>query len=240
MKYCIPLHMRFPLLIVPLLCFVPPVFAEPLVKDITTVRLYNGRDFTGLRVFVEKPGVDPSSQWKAEGDLLRCVGSTKGYITTTTAYADYRMRLEWRWPGKPGNSGVMVNVVGPDVVWPKAVECQLAAGRAGDFAFFSDARGREEIVSRNPTGVSTGRLARDKTVGPVEKPANEWNVYDIIVAGDTITVSVNGIQVNHLTGVQPSGGMIALQAEGAAIDFRNIELTPLPAAKNLNALMPVK
>jgi hypothetical protein len=36
----------------------------------------------------------------------------------------------------------------------------------------------------------------------------------------------------------PSAGMIACQAEGGAIDFRNIELTPLPTAKELNAPMP--
>jgi hypothetical protein len=43
-----------------------------------------------------------------------------------------------------------------------------------------------------------------------------------------------------MTGVKPSAGMIAFQAEGTPIDFRNIELTPLPAAKDLNAPMPPK
>jgi Domain of Unknown Function (DUF1080) len=231
--------MRYPARFAALLCLHAIAFAEPLVKDTTPVRLFNGRDFVGLRIFTESPSADPAAEWKAEDGLLRCVSANKGYICTTTAYADYHLRLEWRWPGKPGNSGVMVNVVGRDVVWPKSIECQLAAGRAGDFAFYSDARGKEEIVSRNPSGVSTGRLPRTAT-SPVEKPVGEWNVYDIVVAGDTITVSINGVQVNRMTGVQPSAGMIAFQAEGAAIDFRAIELTPLPAAKDLNAPMPAR
>jgi len=209
--------------------------AAPLVKDTKPIALFNGTDLTGLEVFSE---ASTGPAWQVEDGVLRCVSSGKGYIRTTRAYSDYHLRVEWRWPAKPGNSGVMVNITGSDMVWPKSIECQLANGRAGDFAFFSDARGKEEIVSRNPSGVSTGRLARNAGAGQVEKPAGEWNVYDIEVAGDTLTVSVNGVTVNRLTGVMPSGGMIAFQAEGAHVDFRHIELTPLPAAKNLNAPMP--
>lgn len=211
------------------------LLAEPLVKDTKPIRLFNGQDLSGLDIFTEQPN---APTWKVEDGMLRNVSAAKGYVRTNRAYSDYYLRVEWRWPAKPGNSGVMVNITGPDAIWPKCVECQLANGRAGDFASFSDARSREEIVSRNPSGVSTGRLSRRAAAGAVEKPAGEWNTYDITVAGDTITLAVNGVEVNRMTGVAPSGGMIAFQAEGAPIDFRSIELTPLPAAKDLNAPMP--
>lgn len=207
----------------------------PLVHDTTPIPLFDGSTWTGLQIFAESG--DATAGWRIEDGMIRCLGVGRGYVRTTSAYADYRLRLEWRWPERPGNSGVMVNLVGRDGIWPKCVEAQLAAGRAGDFATFSDARSREEIVTRNPSGVSTGRLDRT-TAQPVEKPAGEWNVYEIIVSGDTITASVNGVFVNRMSGVQPSGGMIAIQGEGTPIDFRNIELTPLPAAKFLNAPMP--
>jgi len=209
----------------------------PLVKDTTPIPLFNGRNLDGLHIFTESATADPAAGWKIEDGLLRCLGVGRGYVRTTTAYADYRLRLEWRWPAKAGNSGVMLHVVGRDLIWPKGVECQLAAGRAGDFAFFSDARGKEEIVSRNPSGVSTGRLSRT-AAAPVEKAPGEWNLYEIVVSGDTITTSVNGVLVNRMSGVLPSGGLIAFQSEGSPIDFRNIELTPLPAAKDLNQPMP--
>ncbi|HWA28306.1 MAG TPA: DUF1080 domain-containing protein [Lacunisphaera sp.] len=209
--------------------------SAPLVKDTKPIALFNGHDLGGLEIFTEKPS---GPGWLVEDGVLRCVSTAKGYLRTTKAYSDYHLRLEWRWPEKPGNSGVLINITGPDAVWPKCFECQLANGRAGDFAFFSDARAKEEIVSRNPSGVSTGRLSRSAAAGQVEKPAGEWNVYDIEVAGDTINLSVNGVPVNRVTGVMPSGGQIAFQSEGAHIDFRNIELTPLPAAKDLNAPMP--
>jgi hypothetical protein len=209
----------------------------PLVKETTPVRLFNGRDFDGLHLFSEGEANDARPRWTIEDGVLRCHGIGRGYVRTTAAYADYRLTLEWRWPARPANSGVLLNLVGRDLVWPKCIEAQLANGRAGEFAFFSDARSREEVVSRNPTGVSTGRLNLPKA-STAEKPSGEWNVYEIVVAGDTIAASVNGVLMNRLTGVQPSGGMIAFQCEGAAIDFRNIELTPLPAAKDLNAPMP--
>jgi hypothetical protein len=41
-----------------------------------------------------------------------------------------------------------------------------------------------------------------------------------------------------MTGLVPNAGMIALQAEGTAIDFRNLKLTVLPPAKDLHAPMP--
>lgn len=214
------------------------LFAAPLTKDVTPVPLFNGRDLGGLHVFSETAVEGAAAPWKVEDGLLRCVSAGRGYVRTTTAYSDYHLHVEWRWPATPGNSGVMVHITGPDVIWPKSIECQLAAGRAGDFASFSDARSKEEIVSRNPTGVSTGRLARNAAAGAVEKPAGEWNTYDIVVAGDTIELSVNGVVVNRITSVMPSGGLIGFQAEGAPIDFRNLELTPLPAAKELNAPMP--
>ena len=219
----------------------PAAFAAdataPLVKDVAPVILFNGRDLTGLHVFAES-GADPAAGWRIEDGVLRCLGQGRGYVRTTSAYADYRLVLEWRWPAKPANSGILLNLVGADLIWPKCIEAQLAHGRAGDFATFSDARSHEEIVSRNPTGVSTGRLKRTATPAPVEHAPGEWNRYEIVVLGDTITLTVNGVLVNRMTGVAPSAGMIAFQNEGAAIDFRRMELTPLPAAKDLNAPMP--
>jgi hypothetical protein len=196
--------------------------------------LFNGRDLEGLHVYVaDGPTAD---LWRVEDGVLRAAATGKGYVRTELACADYRLQLEWRWPEGPGNSGILINIVGPDLLWPKSFEVQLKAGQAGDFASFSDARSEQEIVSRNPSGVSTGRLPRSGR--DIENPLGEWNEAEIVVEGGSITVSVNGTQVNRMTGVLPSAGMIGLQAEGTAIDVRRITLTPLPPAKDLHAPMP--
>lgn len=220
-------------LVLPATAQTPPA---PVTVSTAPIALFNGKNFDGLHVFVEQPNIAAGDAWKIEDGVLRATGVGRGYVRTTAAYADYKLSVEWRWPKAPGNSGVMLHLVGPDLIWPKCFEAQLATGRAGDFASFGDARSKEEIVSRNPRGVSTGRLAKN---GPsAEKPAGEWNTYEMLVAGDTITLFVNGKQMNRMTNVLPSGGAIGLQSEGTAIDFRNFTLTPLPPAKNLNAPMP--
>jgi hypothetical protein len=202
----------------------------------SAIELFNGQNLDGLAVYVDDVSIEPTEVWKVEDGMLRCTGIGKGYVRTDKAYADYKLHVEWRWPRGPGNSGVLLNLVGDDVVWPKSFEAQLKADRAGDFALFADARSNEEIVSRNPQGVSTGRLVRPGA--SAENPLGEWNTYEAVVAGDTITLWVNGVKVNRMTGVQPSAGMIGLQSEGTPIDFRNFTLTPLPPAKDLNAPMP--
>ncbi len=210
------------------------LFAD--VPATATVALFNGRDFSGLHVFVENSTVAISEAWKIEEGLLRATGVGRGYVRTVLPYADYKLSVDWRWPKGKGNSGILIHIVNDDRVWPKSIECQLLSERAGDFAFFSDARAKEELVSRNPKGFSTGRLVRP---GPsAEKPLGEWNTFEVTAAGDTVTLVVNGTEVNRMTGVIPSAGFIGLQSEGAAIDFRNLKLTLLPAAKDLNAPMP--
>lgn len=220
-----------------------PAVAQPATQSkpvpaAPTISLFNGRDFAGLQIFASPATVKPEDAWKVADGLLHCTGVGKGYVRTVSSYADYTLHAEWRWPSGAGNSGIMLNMVGDDQLWPKGFEAQLASGRAGDFASYSDARSHEEIVSHNPSGVSTGRLSRP---GPgVEKPVGEWNSFDIVVAGDTIRLIVNGTEVNHMTGVLPSAGTIGFQSEGKAVDFRNLTLTPLPPAKDLNAPMPAR
>ena len=208
----------------------------PADPPIVPIKLFNGENLYGLKVYFEERNVDVADIWKIQDGMLRATGRGKGYIRTEMPYADYKLQLEWRWPAQPGNSGLMLHIVNGDTIWPKGFECQLASGRAGDLSSFVDARSKEEIVSRNPTGFSTGRLPQ---MGPsAEKPVGQWNTLEVIAEGSTLTVSVNGKLVNRMTDVVPGAGVIALQAEGTAIDFRNFVLTPLPRAKDLHAPMP--
>lgn len=217
-------------------CAQAAVAADPVPAKFD---LFNGRDFDGLFVYVEDSSVAPGDVWKVEDEIIRCSGVSKGYLRTIHAYADYKFRMEWRWPKAGGNSGLLFHLVNRDTIWPKGFESQLAAGRAGDLSSYVDARSKEELVSRNPTGYSTGRFPRPKPEN-LEKPVGEWNQMELTAVGDTVSVSVNGVEVNRMTGVMPSAGMIALQSEGTAIDFRNVELELLPPAKDLHAPMPAK
>jgi putative heme-binding domain-containing protein len=57
-----------------------------------------------------------------------------------------------------------------------------------------------------------------------ERPPGEWNRFECIARGDTLTVILNGQVVNRCTQVRPARGRIQLQSEGAEIHFRRLEL----------------
>jgi hypothetical protein len=196
----------------------PAAAQTPADANWGTLELFNGRDFEGLHVFVEDPQMEASEVVRVEDGMIRVTGAGKGYVRTTNALADYKLSFEWRWPAAGGNSGLLLHVVNPDAIWPKGFEVQLAAGRAGDLSSYADARSKEEKVSRNPTGFSTGRLPRTAPAD-VEKAEGEWNTMEVLAVGDALTVFINGVEVNRMTGVMPSGGTIGLQAEGRRSTF---------------------
>ena len=188
------------------------------------MRLFNGKDTKGWKAFVPdlmKDG-DQMSVWSVADGVLRCAGRPIGYIQTEELYADFVLELEWRFdPEKgPGNSGVLLRTVGEDVVWPKSMEAQLHSRNAGDF--WNIGEYKATVDAKRTNGRHTVKLHETN-----EKPLCEWNRYRIVVNGGTIELWVNGLLQNVATGVEVNKGRIALQSEGAYIEFRDIVLRPI-------------
>jgi hypothetical protein len=59
----------------------------------------------------------------------------------------------------------------------------------------------------------------------------EWNTCDIHATGDTLEVHVNDVRQNYAEHLSVRAGRIGLQLEGAPIEFRNLWLRPLAAAR---------
>jgi len=155
--------------------------------------------------------------------VLRCEGRPRGYMRTETAYADYHLHVEWRWPAKPGNNGVLVHAVGADRVWPKSLECQLHSGNAGDFWVIGGVETAEHAEGGDRVkGRRTIKLQESS-----EKPLGQWNSYDIICKDDWVVVMVNGDLQNVATKCSEKAGKICLQSEGAVIEYRNLYIEPL-------------
>ena len=159
---------------------------------------------------------------------MTCRGTPKGYLATEKDYTNFTLRLQWRWPaGKPGNGGVLVRTTGPDKFWPKSLEAQINAGQAGDFwgldgcVLDGPAERMKRIVSPQ-----FGTLTNLMKTAAVEKPAGEWNQYEIVADGPTVTLTINGRTVNRATGCAAIPGKICLTAEGDEILFRRIEFVP--------------
>jgi len=185
------------------------------------VMLWNGRDFTGWKLFVPDKNVDVHKVWTVRDGVVYCSGVPKGYMRTVAAYGNYDLHVEWRWVEKPTNSGVLLHAQGKDKVWPRCIEAQLMNKKAGD------------LVLMDGTGITIGgKKIQDKSKEYIildkkkpcnEKPAGEWNSYDIHCGKDgCIRLCVNGEMQNEGFKATQRSGWIGLQSEGSPIEFRNI------------------
>lgn len=186
--------------------------------------LFNGKDLTGWKRFLEPgKGGDPDKVWTVANGEITCLGKPAGYIITEKEYDSFVLKFEWRWPSKPGNSGCFVYVVGEDKVWPKGVEAQLMHEHAGDFWLVDGFKLDIDNARKDPKSDRHWFRAKDN----VEKPAGEWNQYEVYCQGDTVRLVINGHDVNVGTKPELTRGKILLQSEGSEIQFRNIAIKPL-------------
>jgi Domain of Unknown Function (DUF1080) len=236
-------------LAVTVLCLSPELFAQPsgvrnvevdqtLIDDTreagtkrpATIKLFNGKDLSNWTWHSREEGSPVEKTWSVEDGLLVCQGKPAGYIRTKSDdYEDYRLIVEWRWPEgtRGGNNGVLIHTTTPAAlgIWPRSLEVQLAHQNAGDFWVIGTT-----VEIPRPEGRIKDRRHLNLT-DDSEKPIGEWNTMEIVARGDTVTVKVNGELVNEATNLSQSQGAICLQSEGAPIQFRKVELTPLEAEK---------
>ena len=171
--------------------------------------LWNGRDFAGWTYHLSDPKKKMEDVWSIDGGEIVCKGNPVGYIRTTADYTSFVLTLDWRFDPKkgPGNSGVLLRMVGQDRVWPKSVEAQLMSRDAGDIWDIDDF----------PILVDPARTDGRRTVKlqPCnEKPLGEWNHYEITLDRGELRLVVNGELQNRASWVEEVPGKICLQSEG--------------------------
>lgn len=203
------------------------------------IALFDGRSLAGWQADVPKADNNPSiaPSFVVRDGLLVSLGEPRGHLVTTGSYSDYRLVVEYRFAGKPGNCGVLVHCSTPRVLYemfPASIEVQMEHGNAGDFWCIGENIKVPEMEVRRPRkeGQKWGGMkghARHihNLTDDSEKPAGEWNRMEIICKGDEVVVWVNGDLVNHGYGATVKSGRIALQAEGSEVEFRRIDLYPL-------------
>jgi len=192
------------------------------------VELFNGENLDNWNIYVSSPDVAPGDLFWVEEGLINTAGVPNGYIRTKETYSNFKLHVEWKWTGKPTNSGVLINVQGKEMIWPLCVECQLMNEKAGDIVLIGKGSG---ITIKDTTYLVSSEENRYKVIPKFEeiseKQAGEWNSYDITSRDGEIEVIVNGILQNSGTAMTLTEGNIALQSEGSAMQFRNIYLIPL-------------
>jgi hypothetical protein len=86
---------------------------------------------------------------------------------------------------------------------------------------YAKADGSEYLVG-GPTS------ARSFPTRRLVRPAGQWNHYYIRAIQGEVRLWVNGEEVNGGTRCAPAEGYLALEAEGARVEFRNLRLRELP------------
>ena len=185
-------------------------------------KLFNGKNLSNWNFVIENNAEPAGQVYFVKNGVIQIKGSPLGYMYTKEKYTDFILHVEWRWAEEASNSGIFVLIEDPKNPFPNGIECQLAAGKAGDFVLLggSDlAEFKQEQGQPRPNfPVVTKKNASS------EKPVGEWNKADITVKDGVITVFVNDVYQNTGTN-KVKTGHIGLQSEGKAIQFRNVTLT---------------
>lgn len=112
------------------------------------VELFNGRDLSGWYVFIRGRGrgQDPLGVFSVTNGVIRVSGREMGCLTTEKEYADYRLLVEYRFPGgahccgkekAAPDSGILFHSTGDDGgfsgIWMRSHEYNLIVGGSGDY-----------------------------------------------------------------------------------------------------------
>lgn len=189
------------------------------------IALFNGKNLDGWGFVLENDSRSTEEVFSVRNGVIHIEGTPFGYMYTQEKFDDFKLNVEWRWPEEATNSGIFLFVQDDFKVWPKAIECQLCAGDAGDFVLLSGSDMKEFVLEE---GQKRPAFPVVKKAHPSnEKPVGEWNTAEITCENGKVTVLINGTLQNTGTATLHKSGRIALQSEGKDIQFRNIVLTKL-------------
>jgi hypothetical protein len=152
--------------------------------------------------------VDPAS-----GHLL-CDGSGEHeWLRYDREMGDAAFHVEWRFAPVEGahayNSGVYARTAGNASLWHQA-----QVGLKGGFLFgVTPVQGAAKRVTQEPAAARV-------------RAAGEWNTYELVARGKTLSLWVNGAVTSEVF-IEVPRGHLGLEAEGWRIEFRNLKVKVL-------------
>lgn len=199
--------------------------------------LFNGKDLTGWHMDIPEMDSVPDARipFIVRNGNLVSLGTPQGHLITDEQFENYRLEVKYRFAGDPGNCGVLVHASTPRSLYkmfPKSIEVQMYHENAGDFwCIVEDIKVPRMAARRGPPedwGIVEGKKRRilNLTDG-TENPIGEWNEMRIECIDDKLKVWLNGKFVNYGYESTATKGQIAVQAEGAEVEFAYLKLTPI-------------
>ncbi|MGY6559527.1 MAG: family 16 glycoside hydrolase [Nitritalea sp.] len=209
--------------------------------DSDWISLFNGQDLSGWRKYGGEP---VGAAWKVKEGVLYLDASNKdgwqtgdgGDIITEESFDDFHLRLEWKI-SENGNSGIMFLVHESDdfqYPWMTGPEMQILD---------NDGHPDGQIRTHRAGDLYDLIEASEEAA----KPVGEWNLAEVIVQDEQLSLKLNGVLVVQTSLWDTSweeliagskfkdmsgfgsfkSGRIALQDHGDDVWFRNIEVKRL-------------
>jgi hypothetical protein len=155
-------------------------------------------------------------QWSVDPGTGYLVCDGKGqheWLRYDRETADAAFHVEWRFTPAEGtdkyNSGVLVRTLSDLSAWHQA-----QVGPRGGFLFgVTPVHGETKRVSQDPAALRA-------------RPAGEWNTFEVVARGRTVSLWVNGAVTSEIA-VDVPRGYFGLEAEGWRIEFRNLKTKTL-------------
>ena len=199
------------------------------------VPMFNGRDLTGW----VNANCAPET-WGVKDGVITCTGKPTGAMRTEQQYENFIMEVEWRHLQSGGNSGVFIwgsPISAPGVPFLRGIEVQvLDQGYADNFEKKTGKKSDwftchgDVFPIHGATMTPIGRSHGQRSFPSEErsKPSPEWNHYRIVCNAGSIRLSVNGKEVSGGDDCIYRKGYLALESEGAPVEFRNLRIKELP------------
>lgn len=179
--------------------------------------LFNGSDLTGWTAYREGK-IDASDVWMVSGGNLNTIPKKSGDLRTNAAFEDYRLTLEFRMPSAAGDSGVGVCLQDANARRPVYLEVQLHPNNCGDLYVIN---GLQAWAAGQPVGFRAVKWKQSN------ERYQQWNKMEVIVAGGTARVAINGEMQNQADKLPAGASHVLLRNEGSKVEFREIILEPL-------------
>jgi hypothetical protein len=155
-------------------------------------------------------------QWSTDPATGYLVCDGKGqheWLRYDREMGDAVFHVEWRFAPVEGadkyNSGVFVRTLSDLSAWHQA-----QVGVKGGFLFgVTPVQGTPKRVTQEPAALRV-------------RPAGEWNAFEVVARGRTLSLWVNGAVTSEIA-IDVPRGYFGLEAEGWHIEFRNLKVKAL-------------
>ena len=211
-----------------LFCFASLTADDKPAQEAGFVSLFDGKTLNGW--------TGAKDAYKVEGDAIVCVEGTAGNLLTEKEYSDFILRFEFKLTAGANNGlGIRCPNVAKGNLHLDGIELQILDNTAEKYKTLKQYQYHGSVYGIQPA-------KRDFL-----KRLGEWNTQEVTVQGRKVKVVLNGetivdCDLDEATkngtldgaehpGLKRTSGHLAFLGHGDRVEFRNIRVKDLSAAK---------